>query len=113
MRVGFVTRKFEDLLLPDILTGSTPDHRYGYDWGVGMGLHQDWGGPLLDHFVCCLATLLLPIKQRDEFLVSLNVPVTTSAEGERDGRQRWTFVEDDLEEVYSNKCSPFSNWCPL
>jgi hypothetical protein len=79
----------------DILTGTTPDHGYGYDWGVGMGLHQDWGGPLLDHFVCCLATLLLPIKQRDEFLVSLSVPVTTSGEGER---QRWTFVEDDLEE---------------
>ena len=71
-----------------------------------MGLHQDWGGPLLDHFVCCLATLLLPIKQRDEFLVSLSVPVTTSGEGER---QRWTFVEDDLEEVHNpNKCTPIT-----
>ena len=82
----------------DILTGSTPDHHYAYEWGVGMGLHQDWGGPLLDHFVCSLATLLLPVKERDEFLVALNVPLTTGA-GERDGRQRWTFVEEDLEEV--------------
>lgn len=86
------------MIFLDIFTGSTPDSCYAYDWGVGMGLHQDWGGPLLDHFVCRLATLLLPVKQRDEFLVALNVPMTTR-EGEREGRQRWTFVEDDLEEV--------------
>lgn len=62
-----------------------------------MGLHQDWGGPFLDYFVCALATLLLPIKQREEFLVALNVPIpTTGGEGER---HRWTFVEEDLEEV--------------
>ena len=62
-----------------------------------MGLHQDWGGPLLDHFVCSLATLLLPIKQREEFLVALSVPIATGEE--RDGRHKWTFVEEDLEEV--------------
>ena len=78
------------------MTGSIPDHRYAYDWGVGMGLHQDWGGPFLDYFVCALATLLLPIKQREEFLVALNVPIATTGEGER---HRWTFVEEDLEEV--------------
>ena len=61
-----------------------------------MGLHQDWGGPFLDYFVCALATLLLPIKQREEFLVALNVPIATRSEGER---HRWTFVEEDLEEV--------------
>jgi hypothetical protein len=35
---------------------------YSQDWGVGLGLHSDWGGPVLDHFVTMLATLLLPIK---------------------------------------------------
>jgi hypothetical protein len=78
----------------DILTGSVPDQHYASELGVGMGLNQDWGGPLLDHFVCSLATLLLPVKQRDEFLVALNVPTTTTGEE----RQRWTFVEEDLEE---------------
>eukprot|EP00731_Ephydatia_muelleri_P017652 Em0010g750a len=32
--------------------------------GVGQGLHQDWGGPLLDHFVNMLANLLLPVNSR-------------------------------------------------
>ena len=73
-----------------------------------MGLHQDWGGPLLDYFVCALATLLLPIKQREEFLVALNVPIATGGDTER--RQRWTFVEEDLEEVrahndYQSHCN--------
>ena len=63
-----------------------------------MGLHEDWGGPLLDYFVCALTTLLLPIKQREEFLVALNVPVATGA-AETGARQRWTFVEEDLEVV--------------
>ena len=80
-----------------VLTCSIPDQHCAYDWGVGMGLHQDWGGPLLDYFVCALATLLLPIKQREEFLVALNVPVATGAE--TGSRQRWTFVEEDLEVV--------------
>ena len=74
-----------------------PDQSYAYDWGVGMGLHQDWGGPLLDYFVTALATLLLPIKQREEFLVALHIPLATGGEG--DARQRWTFVDEDLEEV--------------
>ena len=91
---GFDTARVR---MPDILPGSAPDQQYAYDWGVGMGLHQDWGGPLLDYFVCVLATLLLPIKEREEFLVALNVPLATG-EG-REGRQRWTFVEENLEEV--------------
>ena len=35
---------------------------YAEDWGVGLGLHGDWGGPILDHFMTMLATLLLPIR---------------------------------------------------
>ena len=40
----------------------TMEMGYTHDWGVGLGLHSDWGGPVLDHFVAMLATLLLPIK---------------------------------------------------
>ena len=61
-----------------------------------MGLHQDWGGPLLDHFVSCLATLLLPIKQRDEFLKELSIP-DKGSDGEI--QHKWTFVDEDMEEV--------------
>ena len=47
---------------PRDLNAVTTDMGYSHDWGVGLGLHSDWGGPVLDHFVTMLATLLLPIK---------------------------------------------------
>ena len=47
---------------PRDLNTVTTDMGYSQDWGVGLGLHSDWGGPVLDHFVTMLATLLLPIK---------------------------------------------------
>ena len=47
---------------PPDLNAVTSDIGYSHDWGVGLGLHSDWGGPVLDHFVTMLATLLLPIK---------------------------------------------------
>ncbi len=33
-----------------------------FEWGVEVGLYGNWGGPLVDHFITCLATLLLPIE---------------------------------------------------
>ena len=54
---------FTLLLAPPCdLSAVTTDMGYSQDWGVGFGLHSDWGGPVLDHFVTMLATLLLPIK---------------------------------------------------
>ena len=35
---------------------------YSHTWGVELGLHGDWGGPILDHFMMLLATLMLPIR---------------------------------------------------
>lgn len=35
---------------------------YNMQDGMGQGLHRDWGGPILDHFVTMLATLTFPIK---------------------------------------------------
>ena len=47
--------------MPELLS-HRGDVSFSYEWGVGVGLHSDWGGPLLDHFVTMLATLLLPIR---------------------------------------------------
>ena len=33
-----------------------------FEWGVEFGLYGNWGGPLVDHFVTSLATLLFPLE---------------------------------------------------
>jgi hypothetical protein len=58
---------------------------------------SSWGGHLLDHFVAMLATLLFPVKQRDEMLADLEVSLTPVSD--TDGKnQSWTFVDEDGEE---------------
>ena len=62
VRVGKQIMYYFPLAPPRDLNAVTTDMGYSQDWGVGLGLHSDWGGPVLDHFVTMLATLLLPIK---------------------------------------------------
>ena len=75
-----------------------------------------WGGPVLDHWMTMLCTLLMPIRSegvcviyiilklflafscRDEFLCMLNGDGSPSSDTVQKS-QRWTLVEEDLEEV--------------
>jgi hypothetical protein len=49
-------------LPPFQISGDCARSGYSQDWGVELGLHGDWGGPVLDHFMAMLATLLLPVR---------------------------------------------------
>ena len=40
-----------------------------------------WGGPLLDHLLTMLVTLLLPVRRRSEILAELEVALTPTPEG--------------------------------
>ncbi|XP_013408243.1 ectopic P granules protein 5 homolog isoform X1 [Lingula anatina] len=54
------------------------------------------GGPLLDNFIAMLATLMLPVKARTDFLSHMNVSLTPSADNGVDNP--WVLVDSDGEE---------------
>ncbi|XP_077996830.1 ectopic P granules protein 5 homolog [Glandiceps talaboti] len=65
--------------------------------GASRG-RQDWGGPLIDHFLTMLGCLMSPIKCREEFLAKLKVTMTPDPEGKDDKAFNWTIVDEDGEE---------------
>ncbi|XP_070546998.1 ectopic P granules protein 5 homolog isoform X2 [Ptychodera flava] len=77
---------FVQLVLPSSLVGAS------------RGRH-DWGDPLLDHFMCMLACLMLPVKGREDFLAKLKVTLTPEPDALDDEKGfTWTLVDEDGEE---------------
>ena len=65
---------------------------------MGLGLHGDWGGPILDHFMTMLATLLLPVREREAFLSFMDIP-KDSPKLPRQQSTPWTFIDEDVDGV--------------
>nr|XP_054750755.1 ectopic P granules protein 5 homolog [Lytechinus pictus] len=64
----------------------------------GQMSHDFWDSPLLHHFVNMLATLMAPVRYRDEFLAKMKVvsnnPFSSNIS---DATINWTLVDEDLE----------------
>ncbi|XP_041457856.1 ectopic P granules protein 5 homolog isoform X2 [Lytechinus variegatus] len=64
----------------------------------GQMSHDIWDSPLLHHFVNMLATLMAPVRYRDEFLAKMKVvsnnPFSSNIS---DATINWTLVDEDLE----------------
>eukprot|EP00057_Strongylocentrotus_purpuratus_P029333 XP_011683807.1 PREDICTED: ectopic P granules protein 5 homolog [Strongylocentrotus purpuratus] len=64
----------------------------------GQGSHGFWASPLLDHFVNMLATLMAPVRYREEFLAKMKVASTNPFSSNAcDPTINWTLVDEDLE----------------
>ncbi|XP_076447261.1 ectopic P granules protein 5 homolog [Babylonia areolata] len=62
---------------------------------ASLALQTTLGSPVLDHAVTCLATILLPVKAREEFMCQMKLNVT---EQSLQMEQAWTLVDSDGEE---------------
>ena len=64
--------------------------------GQTMQYNQGYGlSPLSDHFLTMLATLLLPVKEREQFLKHLEIEANTPLVA---GGSAWVFVAEDAED---------------
>ncbi|KAL8604118.1 hypothetical protein ACOMHN_047330 [Nucella lapillus] len=60
-----------------------------------LGVQSTLGSPVLDHAVTCLATMLCPVRGREEFMCQMRINVT---EHSLQMEQAWTLVDSDGEE---------------
>ena len=64
-----------------------------------MPYNQGYGlSPLSDHFLTMLATLLLPVKEREAFLKQLEIEANTPGPGGITREDPWIFVAEGVEE---------------
>ncbi|XP_064604344.1 ectopic P granules protein 5 homolog [Liolophura sinensis] len=58
-------------------------------------LQTSFGGPILDHAITILATILLPVAARTEFICQMNIAASANSE---DKENMWILVDSDGEE---------------
>jgi hypothetical protein len=95
--------KYVQIPSPNAPVPTVPNRQTNWDpfaFEVGLGLHTDWGGPLLDHFVTQLASIILPVREREDFLAGLGVKETINRTRSRENPSdsgNWQFVTESLD----------------